>query len=163
MSGSGDYAAYLTRLAQERGVEDRIILVGAVARADMPRYFAGADVLAIPSLLEGGNRTVLEGAALGVPFVATATSGTPAFFSPAEGLAIPPRRPDLLAAGLARFLAEPPAERQARQTACEHAARQFMSGPVAQAVAALYQRVLAARETLICGLPVILGQTTIRQ
>lgn len=139
----GDYATYLTTLATERGIQNRIVLVGAVARAEMPRYFAGGDVLAVPSLMEGGNRTVLEAAALGIPFVATETSGTPAFFTSAEGLAIPPRRPDLLAAGLARLLAESAAERKARQIACHNAAQRFMSGPVAQAMEDLYRRVLA--------------------
>lgn len=136
----GDYAAYLTGLASQRGVADRVILPGGVPRAEMARYFAGADVLAVSSLIEGGNRTILEGATLGVPFVATETAGTPEFFTPDQGLAVPPRRPDQLAAGLAMILAEPPAAREARQAACIRGAARFMSANVAREIAAAYAR-----------------------
>lgn len=141
----GDYGAYLLRLAAERGAAERVMLVGAVPREEMARHFAGADVVCVSSLIEGGNRTVLEAAALGVPFVATETAGTPAFFTPDQGLAVPPRRPDRLAAALAKILAETAAERATRQAALERAAGRFGSREAARALAAEYARLLDER------------------
>ncbi len=141
----GDYGDYLAQLAVERGVAERIIFAGAVPRAEMARHFAGADVVCVSSLIEGGNRTILEAAALGVPYVATESSGTPGFFTPAEGLAVPPRRPDLLASALAKLLAETGAERAAREAALERAAQRFKSRAVAEAIATTYAGLLRGR------------------
>ncbi|HYF64137.1 MAG TPA: glycosyltransferase [Herpetosiphonaceae bacterium] len=138
----GDYGAYLAGLAAQRGVSERVIFTGGIPREDMARYFAGADVLAVPSLIEGGNRTLLEAATLGVPFVASDTAGTPDFFTPAEGLAVPPQRPDLLAAALAALLAESPEQRARRAAACVARSRQFHSPAVARTIAATYAAIL---------------------
>jgi glycosyltransferase involved in cell wall biosynthesis len=138
----GDYGEYLAGLAAQRGVSDRVIFTGGIPREDMARYFAGADVLAVPSLIEGGNRTLLEAATLGVPFVASDTAGTPDFFTPDEGLAVPPQRPDLLAAALARLLAESPDQRARRSAACLARSRQFHSPAVARTIAATYQEIV---------------------
>ncbi|MFD3166329.1 glycosyltransferase [Herpetosiphon sp. NSE202] len=139
----GDYGEYLTQLAQDYGVADRIILTGGIPREQMPQYFAGADVLAVPSIIEGGNRTVLEAATLGVPFVATRSAGTPEFFSAAAGINIDPHRPDQLWAGLTTILAERREQAQARSQRCQQEAQQFYSPQVAQRLATLYAAILA--------------------
>jgi teichuronic acid biosynthesis glycosyltransferase TuaC len=138
----GDYAAYLRGLIAERGVGERVKLVGAVAGNEIARYFVAADVLAVSSIIEGGNRTLLEAASLGTPFVATDTAGTPDLFGPAEGFTVPPRRPDLLAAALARILAESPAQQEERRRACARSAQRFRAPDVARALAGEYERVL---------------------
>ncbi|MBP8251150.1 MAG: glycosyltransferase family 4 protein [Herpetosiphon sp.] len=139
----GDYGAYLANLTQEKGVQDRVIFTGGIPREEMAMYFASADVLAVPSLIEGGNRTVLEGAALGVPFVASDTAGTPDFFQPNEGIAVPPQRPDLLAAALATILHETAEQWAQRSAACEQRAQQFYSPQVATTVVRAYQAIIA--------------------
>lgn len=139
----GDYGAYLGQLAHRHGVADRVIFTGGIPREQMPQYFAGADVLAVPSIIEGGNRTVLEAASLGVPFVATRSAGTPEFFSAAAGISIAPHRPDQLWAGLATILAETSEQAQARSQTCQQEAQQFYSPQVAQRLARLYAAILA--------------------
>jgi teichuronic acid biosynthesis glycosyltransferase TuaC len=143
----GDYAAYLKRLIAERGVADRVKLVGAVPGDQIARYFAAGDVLAVSSIIEGGNRTLLEAASLGTPFVATDTAGTPDLFTSAEGLVVPPRRPDLLADALARILAESPEARVQRREACVVSARRFKALDVARTLADTYTRLLDGLST----------------
>lgn len=137
-----DYGAYLTELAQQCGVSERVIFTGSIPREHMAHYFGGATVVAVPSLIEGGNRTLLEAATLGVPFVATDTAGTPAFFSSAEGITISPQRPDLLAAALATILAESPIQQAARTAACIARSQQFHSSSVARKLADVYRYML---------------------
>ncbi len=139
----GDYAAYLTRLIAECGVGERVKLVGAVPGDQIERYFVAADVLAVASIIEGGNRTLLEAASLGTPFVATETAGTPDLFTTSEGLTVPPRRPDLLAAALARVLAESPAQREQRRQACIQSTRRFKAADVARTLADAYKGLLS--------------------
>lgn len=137
-----DHGAYLAELAQQRGVSERVIFTGGIPREQMTRYFGGATVLAVPSLIEGGNRTLLEAATLGVPFVATDTAGTPAFFTAAEGITIPPQRPDLLSAALALILAESPAQQATRSASCIVRSQQFRSSSVARRLADVYRHIL---------------------
>jgi teichuronic acid biosynthesis glycosyltransferase TuaC len=138
----GDYGAYLARLAAELGVTERLVMVGHVPPEQMVDYLAAADGVAVPSLIEGGNKILVEGAAVGTPFVATETAGTVGFFSPAHGLTVPPRNPAQLAQALGTLLADPAAW-QARSAACLAAREQFRSRNVTTAMLALYARALA--------------------
>jgi glycosyltransferase involved in cell wall biosynthesis len=85
----GDYQAYLEQLAHEHGVRDRLHFAGELAHAEVRDYLAAADVLVIPSVMEGGAKVLMEAAAVGTPFVATETAGTPAFL-PDGGFTVPP-------------------------------------------------------------------------
>ncbi len=67
-------------LAEQHGVAERFIPAGEVPFQQMADYYAAADVVAIPSLMEGGNKTLSEGTLFGTPFVATETAGTIGFF-----------------------------------------------------------------------------------
>jgi glycosyltransferase involved in cell wall biosynthesis len=75
---------------------------------EVREYLAAADVLVVPSLEEGGNKVLVEAAAVGTPFVATRTAGN-AEWSRAWhcGLIVDPQSPEALAAGLQSLLADP--------------------------------------------------------
>lgn len=139
----GDYAAYLRRLIDEHGVADRVVLAGHVPPEQMGDYLAAADVVAVPSLIEGGNKILVEGAAFGTPFVATETSGTVGFFNSSQGFSVPVRDPALLAAALAESLLDS-ATWHARSAACLAGRERFHSTAVAQAMIHVYRQALAA-------------------
>jgi glycosyltransferase involved in cell wall biosynthesis len=84
-----NYRAYLEHLAAEEGVSDRLRFTGELPHTEVRDYLAAADVLVVPSVMEGGAKVVMEAAAVGTPFVATETAGTPAFL-PDAGLIVPP-------------------------------------------------------------------------
>lgn len=87
--GIGDYRTHLEHLAAGLGVRDRLVFTGELAHTAVREYLAAADLLVIPSVMEGGAKVLMEGAAVGTPFVATETAGTPAFL-PDGGFIVPP-------------------------------------------------------------------------
>jgi glycosyltransferase involved in cell wall biosynthesis len=134
----GDYAAFLRRMAEQHGVADRFILVGDVPFQQMADYYAAADVVVIPSLMEGGNKTLSEGTLFGTPFVATETAGTIGFFGPAHGISVPVRDPQRLAAALIEMLADRETWCR-RSAACLEGRDRFRSASVAEAMTQVYQ------------------------
>jgi len=137
----GDYAAFLRRMAEQHGVADRFILVGDVPFEQMADYYAAADVVVIPSLMEGGNKTLSEGTLFGTPFVATETAGTIGFFDSSHGLSVPVRDPQRLAAALIEMLGDREAW-QKRSMACLQGRDRFHSATVAEAMTQVYQQAI---------------------
>lgn len=104
----GNYQTYLENLARECGVADRIIFAGQVEHARVRDLLAAADVLAAPSVEEGGTKMVMEAAAVATPFVGTRTAGTPEWARGWNcGLIVSPRSPAELSEALIRILSNP--------------------------------------------------------
>src|SRR5262249_28165335 len=137
----GDYAAFLRRAAEEQGVANRVLLVGAVPFQQMADYYAAADVVVISSLIEGGNKTLSEGTLFGTPFVATESAGTIGFFDSSHGISVPVRDTTALAEALIAMLSDHEAWRR-RSTACLAGRERFHSANVAAAMTQVYQRAL---------------------
>lgn len=70
IAGGGPEAGALRSYAQRAGVDERVHFVGALAGADVARFYRALDVLLFPSLYEGFGRTLVEAMALGTPVVA---------------------------------------------------------------------------------------------
>ncbi|HEY6745954.1 MAG TPA: glycosyltransferase [Mycobacteriales bacterium] len=101
-------AARLRRLAQRFGVADRLRLIGAVPRPDMPALLRSADVVVCTPWYEPFGIVPLEAMACGVPVVANAVGGfLDTVVDGATGTLVPPRRPDQLAAAVRKLLSEP--------------------------------------------------------
>jgi glycosyltransferase involved in cell wall biosynthesis len=137
----GDYANYLTNLAVELGVSDAVRLVGHVPPAHMIDYLAAADAVAVPSLIEGGNKILVEGAAIGTPFVATTTSGTIGFFDSSHSLSVSPRHPNQLAMALGDLLGDRLAWEQ-RSMACLAGRMRFHAHTVTESMLAMYREAM---------------------
>jgi glycosyltransferase involved in cell wall biosynthesis len=71
----GDYGTFLQRLASELKIDHAVSFTGPIAHEQTQRYYAAADVIAIPSVVEAFNRVLVEAAAVGTPGVVTATTG----------------------------------------------------------------------------------------
>jgi glycosyltransferase involved in cell wall biosynthesis len=72
--GRGEEEGALRRLAERRGVQNKVLFAGF--RDDMPEVFGGLDLFVLPSNLgEGSPAVVKEAMASGVPLVATALDG----------------------------------------------------------------------------------------
>jgi D-inositol-3-phosphate glycosyltransferase len=101
-------AERLRRLAERFGVADRVRLVGAVPRPDMPALLRSADLVVCTPWYEPFGIVPLEAMACGVPVVASAVGGfLDTVVDGATGTLVPPRRPDRLAAAMRKLLAEP--------------------------------------------------------
>ena len=97
-----------------RRLADRVELVGRCTHATLPDYYAGADVVVVPSVVDStGDRdglpnVVLESMASQRPVVASAVAAIPAAVRDGvTGTLVPPRDPDALAGALAALIDSP--------------------------------------------------------
>lgn len=104
------YAAECRRLIRERGVGDRISLLGG--RTDVPRLLQGADFAVLSSHTESGPLVLIEYLAAGLPVVATRVGdigrrldalGVPGFVPPSQPVALATAIDELLSAPSARL------------------------------------------------------------
>jgi glycosyltransferase involved in cell wall biosynthesis len=104
--GDGPERGRLQALAGELGVESTVRFVGPVSDADLPFWYAAADLSVVPSItLEGFGLVVLESLACGTPVIASDTGGMAEVLPDlAEGLLIPPGDTVRLAHALIRVL-----------------------------------------------------------
>ena len=73
IAGNGALAEYLTALAEQLGVVDRVHLLGY--RRDVAELYKTADVYVLPSLREGLNVSIMEAMASGLPVVCNRIRG----------------------------------------------------------------------------------------
>ena len=110
--GIGEDHDYLTGLAIECGVADRVHLLGHVAYEDLPRWYGASDVFAMPNREVGGDTegfglVFLEAAASCKPALAGRTGGTgSAVVDGVTGLRVDGEKVEAVADGLARLLSD---------------------------------------------------------
>jgi glycosyltransferase involved in cell wall biosynthesis len=133
----------LLRLAERFGVADRVRLVGAVPRPDMPALLRSADVVVCTPWYEPFGIVPLEAMACGVPVIASAVGGfLDTVVDGATGTLVPPRRPDRLASAIRKLLAEP-FWREAYGTAgVDRARSRYSWDRIAAGTLAVYEDVL---------------------
>ncbi|MFQ5880247.1 MAG: glycosyltransferase family 4 protein [Dehalococcoidia bacterium] len=123
-----------------------VIFADFVPYQDLPRYYQAADVFCAPNL---GNESfgivLLEAMAAGTPVVASAIEAFTALVEDGvEGLLVPPRDAEALAAALLRLLADRQ-RRQAMGHCGQLKAQGYDWGRIAHQTIAYYQRVAQER------------------
>ena len=154
MAGGGELEGALRALAEERGIADRVQLLGPVDPADLGALLDDADVLVHLSELETFGMTVVEAAVVGLPVVVARSGG------PDEVLA------RAAESGVVRFVATRPAPAEVvaavrasaevdgrdADLARDELRRSF--GP--EAIGRKLEVVLSGRETALAGRPLML-------
>jgi len=136
-------AARLRAVAQAAGVADRVHLLGAVTREDMPALMRSADVVACAPWYESFGITPLEAMACGVPVVATAVGGlNDSVIDGVTGVLVPPRRPDLMGHALRRLLADHTRRLSFSSAALDRARSRYSWERVAVDTARVYEEVI---------------------
>jgi glycosyltransferase involved in cell wall biosynthesis len=114
IAGAGQHAERVRVLAAELGLAERVHLPGWLDSADVPSWFAAADVVLAPSRIgrdgwtEGQGLSIIEAMASGRPVVATRTGGIPETITDGQtGLLVRPSDPAAVA-GAVRLLVESP-------------------------------------------------------
>lgn len=109
IAGDGPDRAALKSLAVERGVADRVHLLGVVPHAELPSLYAGADISILASSREGWANVLLESMACGTPVVASRIWGTPEVVAdPVAGVLMPERSAAGVAEGVKTLLRQMP-------------------------------------------------------
>jgi len=154
-AGSGSSGAWLDRdpdarrlrhAAAAAGVADRVRLLGAVARPDVPALLRSADAVVCVPWYEPFGIVPLEAMACGRPVVASAVGGIQdTVVDQVTGLLVPPRRPDVLAAALRTLLAAPTQALAFGVAGRDRVLARYGWDRIAEATAAVYADVLAER------------------
>ena len=122
-----------------------VVFVGSVPQADLPSYYASADLFCAPSL--GGESfgyVLVEAMAMGLPVVCSDIGGYRDLVrDDHEGLLVPPRDSEALARALGSLL-DNPARRAALAEVAKASAERYAWPVVAKDVAAVYEE--AARQ-----------------
>lgn len=120
----------------------RIIEMGYVPDEEMPAYYSLADVLVLPSLLEGFGLPLVEAMACATPVVATTAGSIPEVVGDA-GILVPPRDHRALADGINRILGEDGLRRHLGSVAEERVQKHFSVDRMAAGTLAVYDGYLS--------------------
>jgi teichuronic acid biosynthesis glycosyltransferase TuaC len=102
--GEGSDRPLVEKAIESNHASSYIHLVGGCAFDDVAVWMAAADLVTLPSYMEGCPNVVLEALACGRPVVATNVGGIPEIMSDLCGRLVPPRDPVLLAGALVAVL-----------------------------------------------------------
>lgn len=142
--GDGPERAAIEARARALGLGDRVRFEGF--REDVWRYLAAADVLVLPSFVEGMPNALLEAMATGLPAVATRLGGAlEAVIEGESGLLVPPGDADALARALEALLGDPGLRRRLGEAAAARIRERFTLDAIAPRYVELYRRMIAAR------------------
>ena len=125
-----EFVARLRRLAEDRGLGDRVCFTGPLTDGGLDRAYAEADVLVLASRAETYGMVVTEALARGLPVIAGEVGGVPEALGHAAdgsrpGLLVPPGDPQALGQALCCWLGDP-RERE-RLRAAARSRRQTLS------------------------------------
>lgn len=116
IAGDGPARKRLTELVGKLGLNDRVRLLGNIPHAELARYLAAADVMALASEREGLANAWLEALASGTPVVIPDVGGARQVVRDAVAGRLVARTPEAFGAGIAEILADPPAPAAVRAT-----------------------------------------------
>ena len=141
--GEGGEQPALEALTDELGLRDVVEFRGVTATPE--RYFAAADLFALPSVFEGFGLVVLEAFRAGLPVVATRIEGPSELIDDGEnGYLVPTEDPDALAARITELAADPALRARIGAAGLASYRGEFGIEQYAQRLDALYQRLVAA-------------------
>ncbi len=107
--GEGPERGALEALARDRGLADRVRLLGRVPHDQLAEIYSAADVLVLASSREGWPNVLLESMACGTPVAACRVGGAPEVVTaPEAGILLDERAVDAVGAGIRRLLEAPP-------------------------------------------------------
>jgi glycosyltransferase involved in cell wall biosynthesis len=130
-------------IVQELGLTDITQFPGRIGTADLPFYYAAADVSVVPSHYEPFGLVAIEAMASRTPVVASDVGGLQFTVLPEEtGLLVPPKDVAGFAQAIDRILADPQLKQKWGLAARKRVETTFSWRGVAQQLSQLYQQLL---------------------
>jgi glycosyltransferase involved in cell wall biosynthesis len=151
VAGEGPLAKHLAHQVQQRGLQDRIRLLGKIDRGALLTLYAQADLFVFPSLHDSSGNVVLESLSRGLPVVCLDLGGPQLYVDTGCGVVVPTRGlsrlqlEQALADAIAALLADPERLQQLSRHAAEHARRQTWEAAVQRAYEHIHSRLSWSR------------------
>ena len=140
------YAEGLKTLAEKVGVAERLRFLGY--RTDLPLLMRFADLMVLPSLVEGQPRVLVQAFASGRPVVAAAAGGTGEIVHTGQtGWLVPMADPPALTASIAEALANPEQRALVAANAKALAEREMRIERRMELTLAIYDQAIARAKT----------------
>lgn len=137
----GDAGVISRKIMREMGLESCTVMLGH--RMDMPELYAIMDILVLPSYREGVPRTLMEGAAMGKPIVATNIRGCREVVENGyNGILVPARQARPLAAAILDLLRDPDKAMRMGEAGRKRAIEQFDQHMLSARIAEEYDRLI---------------------
>ncbi|MCB9483181.1 MAG: glycosyltransferase [Dehalococcoidia bacterium] len=134
----------LAAIARSFGVEDRVHFLGARPHEELPDYYRASDVVAVPSFYESFGLVAVEAMASGTPVVASRVGGLASTVVDGRtGYLIAWRCPEPFAEKFDLLFANEELRRHLGRSARERMEQSYSWTRVAEAVAALYEELIA--------------------
>ncbi|MGE5236411.1 MAG: glycosyltransferase family 4 protein [Acidobacteriota bacterium] len=141
-------ADQLRRLAVELGVSGCVVFMGQQPRGEVRRLLASFSVFVMPSrVVEGFGLAALEAMAAGLPVVGTEAGARELVRDGREGLLVPRRDPDALAAAVDSLLTSPMLARRLGQEGQRRALTELTIERHVEKVESIYEQLLGAVPT----------------
>ncbi len=103
--GDGDLRPAMERWVADRGLQNAVVFLRSMTRADLPAFYRAADVFLLASDYEGMPMSVLEALACGLPVASTPVGEIPSLLASGDnGELAADRSAETLAAALDRIL-----------------------------------------------------------
>jgi D-inositol-3-phosphate glycosyltransferase len=139
-------AVQLRELAGELGVGDRLVLLGSVARGEVPALLRSADAVVCVPWYEPFGIVPLEAMACGVPVIASSVGGlVDTVVDGVTGLHVPPRRADRIAAAALTLLGDEELRRELGAAGLRRARSRYGWERIARATLSCYHELTAER------------------
>lgn len=143
--GDGPLHQEAQSVTRTEGMKDRVHFLGT--RADATNLIAGADLLLLPSLIEGIPGVVLEAAAQGVPSVATDVGGLREVIDVEQerGILVPLENRRAFVSAVLTLLRDPERRRRMGEKARTFVREHYDIAKTARAFESLYRQALAEK------------------
>jgi colanic acid/amylovoran biosynthesis glycosyltransferase len=139
MVGEGPARAEIERTVHELGLDDHVVLLGAVPSDEARSHYQRADVFCLPSFAEGVPVVLMEAMSCALPVVTTYITGIPELVTDGvEGHTVTPGRADRVADAL-RGLTNPERRREMGEAGRQKVARDFDITTVGPQLVAVFE------------------------
>jgi len=141
--GDGPFKQVVENTVDECGVRKYFTFCGTIPNADMPSYFAAADVNVYPSTFDTYGLSIVEGMACGVPAVGADAFAIPEIVADGKnGFLFTPNEADEFAEKTIKALTLKPAAKKKMRAAALATARKFSIEKATDELLAAYARIL---------------------
>ena len=138
--GDGPERVRLGRTATSLGIGEQVIMTGHIA--DPRSYYLAADIMVLPSLVEGSPNVLLEAMTAGVPLIATRVGGVPEMITDSmNGLLVEAKDVPSLSSAMHRVLSDADLSRNLSANARVVAANSYTPAARTRILTELYNEI----------------------